>query len=326
MDKKVIIPLPPKPPKVPALKPTEAMTPTEEKNYIKNHIDNNDFFPTDIPVKSTIGKLLMWPQPIPFHHKAIPMLNLYAKNGCPVECGTNWSREHIELLLHRGPHRSSTGKDATIQLKVETDEKIKQGYARIVTWGSIKNNIPPTLKLSPVAMIPHKSKKFRCILDLSFNLKHKGITYPSVNDQTIPKSEAASMVQLGLTLKRIISTMADNWDPTKPFIFTKLDIKDGFWRMSVNNTDAWNFCYVLPDKANDKNHDNIRIVVPNSLQMGWCESPPLFCSGTETARDIIAYYIQHEPLPPHKFERKMLKETSENNTKDDKSVRVSHSC
>jgi hypothetical protein len=69
--------------------------------------------------------------------------------------------------------------------------------------------------------------------------------------------------------------MADNFNPNTPFMFTKLDIKDSFWCMKVSDEDAWNFCYVLPSLHESINEDDTELVVPNSLQMGWCESPPL---------------------------------------------------
>jgi hypothetical protein len=99
--------------------------------------------------------------------------------------------------------------------------------------------------------------------------------------------------------------MADNFNPSHPFIFTKLDIKDGFWRMRVSDEDAWNFAYVLPSLQDTTTMD-IDLVVPNSLQMGWCESPPFFCSGSETARDTIEHIINNQSLPFHQFENNML--------------------
>ncbi len=41
---------------------------------------------------------------------------------------------------------------------------------QVVEWDSIKDNPPAELKISPIAAIPHKSKAFRSILDLSFHL------------------------------------------------------------------------------------------------------------------------------------------------------------
>ena len=294
------------------------MTPTQHEADVKSSLHSNTDFPPEIPVVETIGKLgLMWPRNHAMQHNATPLLNTYAQTGCPVDCGPDWSVDHLELLLRRGPHISAKQKIAAKQLQLETNEKIKHGYARIVKWGSIKDNLPQKLKISPIAMIPHKTRGFRAILDLSFNLSHNGKFLPSVNEMTNKKAYAQSMNQLGQTIKRIIATMAKHHNPKKPFMFTKLDIKDGFWRMAVSDDDAWNFCYVLPSTSKEiTNLDDITIVVPNSLQMGWCESPPFFCSGTETARDVIADLINNDTiLPSHIFEQQMLQNITNNKIK-----------
>ena len=116
------------------------------------------------------------------------------------------------------------------------------------------------------------------------------------------------MTQLGQVLKRIIGIMADmrKKDEASVIRFAKLDIKDGFCRLGVSDEDAWNFCYVLPSLTAVDNINDIEIVVPNSLQMGWCESPPLFCSVSETSRDIIEVLLQQADLPSHKFENQMF--------------------
>jgi len=49
--------------------------------------------------------------------------------------------------------------------------------------------------------------------------------------------------------------------------------------------------------------DDIEIVVPNSIQMGWCDSPPFFGAASETARDIIDILVEDPPLPPHPMEK-----------------------
>ena len=85
----------------------------------------------------------MCPQlPYTVDHDAIPLLQGYARYGCPVDCGADWTAEHIELMLERGPHRSATGKAAVRQLRKETEDKIKHNYARVVKWGDIKKNPP----------------------------------------------------------------------------------------------------------------------------------------------------------------------------------------
>ena len=154
-------------------------------------------------------------------------------------------------------------------------------------------------------MIPHKSRAFRCILDLSFLLKVLGQHYKSVNETTNKQAPQESMAQLGSALKRIIAQVADNQHAKRPVLFAKLDIKDGFWRLVVSDDDAWNFCYCLPNEDPNAHLDETKIVVPNSLQMGWCESPPFFCAASETARDVIASLLGTD-LPPHPFESRML--------------------
>ena len=48
------------------------------------------------------------------------------------------------------------------------DDKEKKRQCRVILWDDIKDNPPPELKVSPLAMIPHKPRLFRAILDLSF--------------------------------------------------------------------------------------------------------------------------------------------------------------
>jgi len=79
----------------------------------------------------------------------------------------------------------------------------------------------------------------------------------------------------------------------------KWDIKDGFWRLDAEEGAEWNFSYVLPRHPGEPCY----LVVPTSLQMGWVESPPFFCTASETARDVAQDYCETKlgTLPTHKF-------------------------
>ena len=281
------------------------------KNTItaKQSLNNSDIFPASIPIKSDAGKCgLMWPRgAIANSHPAAKLLHFYSNRGCPVDTGEPWNQASIITALKRGPHISAKNPTAAKYLHEETQEKLKGGYIRIVKWKDIKHNCPKNLKNSPVAMIPHKSRSFRCILDLSFKLKVNGTKINSVNETTTTQSPQKSMAQLGWVIKRIITTMAHNYNTNKPFFFSKCDIKDGFWRMNVSLDDAWNFCYVIPSQQNKASSlDDTNIVVPHALQMGWAESPPFFCAATETARDVIQQYFNScQIIPPHPLEHVM---------------------
>jgi hypothetical protein len=166
------------------------------------------------------------------------------------------------------------------------------GQAKLVLWDDIKDNPPPQLKISPIAAIPHKSKAFRSILDLSFSLHLKnGGILELVNDSTVKMAHRGALDQLGQALSRIIHAFAKADENAKIFM-AKWDIKDGFWRMDCEEGEEYNFAYVL-----------LHLVVPTSLQMGWVESPPYFCAATETARDITSDYCDTPvgSLPHHKF-------------------------
>ena len=77
------------------------------------------------------------------------------------------------------------------------------------------------------------------ILDLSFELKVDGTKLRSVNDSS-DKDLAPhhSMYELGNVIPRIIWQMALAPDTGVPILFSKIDLKDGYWRMVVDEHDA----------------------------------------------------------------------------------------
>lgn len=87
--------------------------------------------------------------------------------------GREWTVEEMTAAVERGPHESSLTSEAIQHFAAEVLEKVATGQAKVVNWDDIKDNPPPQLKISPVAAIPHKSKAFRTILDLSFRLRLK---------------------------------------------------------------------------------------------------------------------------------------------------------
>ena len=242
---------------------------------------------------------MMCPKGLALHHPAAGKLLEYATGGCPTNTGKDWTVEQMRAAVERGPHVSALEPDAIEQLKGEIAEKVRIGQCRVVEWDSIKENPPRQLKVSPLAMIPHKSRKYRAILDLSFSLRLKnGGVVPSVNETTTLEAPAGAIDQMGHSLSRIIHAFAEAGEDDKVFM-AKFDIKDGFWRLDCQEGEEWNFAYVLPQEEGEPT----RLVVPTSLQMGWVESPPYFCAASETARDVAAQYVERPvgSLPQHKF-------------------------
>ena len=98
-------------------------------------------------------------------------------------------------------------------------------------WDDIKKNSPSNLKISPLEMKPHKSRKYRAILDLSFALKLAEWDLPSVNEATKETEPAEVIEQVGTVMLHIVKALATALISEDPIHFSKLDIKDGFWRM-----------------------------------------------------------------------------------------------
>ena len=241
----------------------------------------------------------MCPAGLALHHPAAHLLTQYATLGCPTQTGKPWSKDEMEAAVQRGPHASALVEDAAEQLWLEVEEKVRKGQARLVTWDDIKHDPPEQLKISPIAMIPHKSRFFRAILDLSFPVTLRdGTIVPSVNDGTTKTAPRGAIDQIGHSLQRIIHAFAAADEDAKIFM-AKWDIKDGFWRLDCEQGEEWNFAYVLPPRPGTPT----QLVIPTSLQMGWIESPPYFCAASETARDVAEQYMQLPigALEPHKF-------------------------
>lgn len=66
--------------------------------------------------------------------------------------------EELEAAVEKGPHSSALEPDAIDQMQKEARENEEQGFAKIFTWEWLKKNLRrhPQLKLSLLAMIPHK--------------------------------------------------------------------------------------------------------------------------------------------------------------------------
>ena len=143
------------------------------RQKLRKELNTPNLFPPGIPVKKSIGEYMgsMKPRSYTLHHPAATLLQSYSLTGCPVDCGLQWTLQHITSMLKRSPHKSATSQKAIKALCDETSTKVSQGYARVVTWTNIKSSLHPNFKLSPVAMIPHKSRSFRCILDFIISIK-----------------------------------------------------------------------------------------------------------------------------------------------------------
>jgi hypothetical protein len=237
------------------------------------------------------------------------------ERGVPVQCRTPWTCEAIDLSVARRPHPTAWLKDAVALIHKDVAYQVTAGFSTVVFWDDIKTHLHPNFKISPVAVIPQTGRPVQIILDLPFPVQRpptnkwlwgkpqqSEVVQESINNSTVRLDPDAAVKAIKQVLPRLFQFMADT--PEDEIIgFSKIDLSDGFWRMTVEEGQQWNFCYVMPDPPGAP----IRIAVPSALQMGWAESPPYFCSATETGRDIIEYLVESKwDLPPHPLEEYVL--------------------
>ena len=144
------------------------MTAEEQNAAIRAAFANEDTLPKEKDLLDAIGKIpsLVEPRKEALLHVAAALIDVYSQDGCPVDCGPDWTPEHIEAAICRGVHPSADSKEALEALHAETDKKVKNRYSKVLRYGDIKG-LYKKLKISPVAMIPHKSRAYRTILDLA---------------------------------------------------------------------------------------------------------------------------------------------------------------
>ena len=74
----------------------------------------------------------MHPRKEGLNHPSATRLVEYAMVGYPADCGPAWDLQHIVSALQNGPHKSALKSKALEALHTEVDEKVKQGYAKII--------------------------------------------------------------------------------------------------------------------------------------------------------------------------------------------------
>ena len=115
----------------------------------------------------------------------------------------------MQAAIERGPHKGTLVPGTMEYARKKAWAKEKAGQCKIVKWKDINDDPPQNLKLRTVAAVPHKSRDYRMILDLSFALRMCGYEIPAVNEETNPLAPEEALVMLGSALPRMIATIAE---------------------------------------------------------------------------------------------------------------------
>lgn len=236
-------------------------------------------------------RALRTPQDMPSDVAAIPhpaggLLNHLRRHGAPIKMKTApWSREMRDEAIGRGPHKSAHEHHDFLGDEMAT--MVHRGQWMVLPYDLVKNI--PNLRISPLGVVPQHDRRPRTIVDYSFY---------GINDDTIPLAPHESM-QFGRALDRVLHEIVHADPRHGPVHMIKVDVADGFYRLWAAPQDIPTLGVAFPPGP-----DGAALVAfPLTLPMGWLESPPLFCTMTETITDLAN--ATELPFPvdqPHRLE------------------------
>ena len=197
-----------------------------------------------------------------------------------------WSPETKQACIERGCHRSAV--EHAGFLREEMSEFIDNRFWAVLPYRAVAHL--PNLQLSPAAVKEERERKPRLLCDHSW--------YP-VNDTTLPHAPPEAM-QFGGALQRILELVRHADPQYGPVHLSKHDIKDGYYRLFLKPEDCLRLAIILPTYDDEEQ----LVAIPMACTMGWVESPPTFCTMSETVADETNRRTveNQEIAEPHRLE------------------------
>ena len=149
----------------------------------------------------------------------------------------------------------------------------------------------PGLRLSPPEVKVERDRRPRWLGNYS---------HYKTNAETLPVA-CLSEMQYGRALDRLLCDIVFADPALVPVYILKTDVSDGFYRIGVFPEDAPKLVLIFPSGANEEP----MVAIPLMLPMGWKNSPPLFCTATETVAGFADEYLSSHHLSiPHKLDNR----------------------
>ena len=121
-------------------------------------------------------------------------------------------------------------------------------------------------------------------------------SFCGIDAETVQLAPSEAM-QFGRTLERTLQKIRHADPHHGPVCLSKVDLADGFYRFGLALSGISKLGIVFPTCGDEEQ----LVAFPLVLPMGWVESPPAFCAGTETVADL-ANARSDRPLPKHQLE------------------------
>ena len=225
-------------------------------------------------------------------HPAAALLRRWREEGVPVLTSSDpWSLDQKDACIERGCHKSA--KDHSVFLREELAEFVESKFWAVLPYPLVREL---ELMLSPAAVKEERERKPRLLCDHSWPWSG----WTSVNDSTLAHAPPEAM-QFGRTLTRLLTDIRHSNPKFGPVRTAKYDIKDGFYRLFLRARECLRLSLVLPKYEGETQ----LVAIPLACTMGWVQSPPTFCTMSETVCDITNKAIRESKataIPPHRLE------------------------
>lgn len=222
-------------------------------------------------------------------HVANTLLSQLRSIGVPVEFSTPpWSDSRRQRTATRGSHPST--RPYLGFLEQDMADMVRKGFWIVLPFDKVIQRADiQDLRISPMGVVPQRERRPRAIVDYSFS---------GVNDETVKLAPNEAM-QFGRAFDRVLHAIHTAPPRHGPVYLSKIDLSDGFYRVGLRARDVPKMAVAFPTLP----HEPRLVAFPLVLLMGWTESPPHFCSVTETIVDLANDYAFSDwDPPPHPME------------------------
>ena len=207
-------------------------------------------------------------------HPAAELLRMWRDHGVPALSSSEpWTRAQKDACIQRGCHKSA--KDHAPFLREQMADFIESKSWLVLPYELVRDFVE--IMFSPAAVKDERDRDPRLLVDHSW----PWLGWLSVNETTVPHAPPEAM-QFGRALPRVLHDTRHANPKFGPVRAAKYDVKDGFYRLFLRARDALRLALVLP-----KYEDEMQLIgIPLACTMGWVQSPPTFCTMSETVCDL----------------------------------------
>ena len=237
-------------------------------------------------VNDVHGRSYLSPDMSGVRHPARQYLEELRDQGLPISMDDEeWSLEKRDACVSRGCHK--TAREHAAFIREEMSDFAESGFWVVLPYEQVRHL--KNLRLSPLGVKEERERRPRLVVDHTFF---------GVNQHTLEFAPKEAM-QFGMTLPRLLYNIRKANPKFGPVYVSKYDVKDGFYRLQLRPCDAPLLATVLPRYEGEPQ----LIGIPLVCTMGWVNSPPTFCSMSETICDIANHRMHLRHAPPHRLDQ-----------------------